>query len=205
MKWILNRTTRINSNAIFIAEKSLAKSQLRHENCCPFPEALCSIFFAGEQCDISPLPSFSLFSLEYFMAGYKDELWGLFLQHHCGALLTISPPGKCQWWDKKWVCWPLLFCFATSDTCLELCVKVETCSDSRLCVIHLCPGLSSHLIKPQLALGSDMPWLFFLTPPSQFHCATSPYCAILARNIRKNVSLRWKTKRERPRRWEFQG
>lgn len=113
-------------------------------------------FFAGEQCDISPLPSFSLFSLGYFIAGNKDEMWGLlglFLQHHCGALSTKSPPGKRQWWEEKWVCNPLLLCFSTSDTC----VKVKTCSDSRLCIIHLCPGLSSHLIKPQLASGSDMP------------------------------------------------
>lgn len=147
-------------------------------------------FFAGNPCDISPLPSFSLFSLRDFMAGYKDEMWGLFLLQHCGALLTTWPPGKCQWWVKIFVCLPLLFDFATSDTCLKLCVKVETCSDSRLCIIHLFSGLSSHLIKPQLASGSDMSWLSFFPPPSQFRCATSPYCAILARKSRKHLSLR---------------
>lgn len=131
---------------------------------------------AGEQNDISPLPSFSLFSLDFFMAGHKDEMWGLFLQHHCGALFTrpTPPPGKCQGWDKRWVCLPPLFRFATSDTCLKPCVKAETCGESQLYIIHLCPGLSPHLIKPQLASGSDMPWLFFPTPPSQFHRHASP-------------------------------
>lgn len=168
IKWILNWATL--SNVIFPVDMSLAKSQLRHESYCPFPEALCSIFFAGEQCDISPLPSFSPFSLEYFIAGYKDEMWGLlglFLQHHCGALSTKSPPGKRQWWDEKWACNPLLLCFSTSDTCLEPWVKVKTCSDSWLRMIHLCLGLNSHLIKPQLVSGSDMPklpWLSFFLP-----------------------------------------
>lgn len=77
------------------------------------------------------------------------------------------------------------FCFATFDMCLEPHVKVETCSDSQVCIIHLCPGLNSHLIKQQLASGSDIPRLSFFTLPSQFQSVTSPYCALLDRNIRK--------------------
>lgn len=115
--------------------------------CAPF-------FFVVEQCDISPMPSFSLFSLGYLIAGYKDEMWGLLrlIQHHCGALLTKSPPGERQGWDEKWVCNPVLLCFSTSDTCLEPRVKAKTCSDSRLRIIHLCSGLSSHLVKTTIGL-----------------------------------------------------
>lgn len=126
MKLFLNWTSLIISDVIFTAGMSLSSDT---RAVVPFPEALCSFFYAGEQCDISPLPSFSLFALFlFFIAGYKDEMWrllGLFLQHHCGALSTKSPR---QWWDKKWVCNPLLLCFSTSDTCLEPCVKVKTCS-----------------------------------------------------------------------------
>lgn len=53
--------------------------------------------------------------------------------------------------------------FSTSDTCLKPCVKAKTCNDSRLNIIHLCLGLSSYLIKPQLASVSDMPKLLWLS------------------------------------------
>lgn len=61
----------------------------RHQGCCPRPEALCRGIMWP-----CPLPFSSPFSLGWFMAGYKDEMWGPILRHHCGALLTASPLGN---------------------------------------------------------------------------------------------------------------
>lgn len=90
MKWILHWTTVINSNAIFAAEMSPAKSQLKHESCCPFPEALCSIFCRGNNVTF-PLCPFSPFSLGYFMVDYKDV----------GAVWTLS--SATLWWPLGYI------------------------------------------------------------------------------------------------------
>lgn len=147
--------------------------QQGHQSCCPHAEALGTMGIMW-QCPSSHfLPRFHW---AVFMVGYKDEMWGPTLQHQCGAPVN---------------------CFATgehaSDGTTRECVRPDfffnSCSGTlrlRHAEVCVCAASTCGLTPTAVWEKSNWPpgglcmsqFSFVFAPPSQFHHATWPYCAI---------------------------
>lgn len=103
-------------------------------------------------------------------------MWGPTLQHHCGAPSTALPPANMPMMGQQGSVFALtfFFFFPVWDVMAE-----AHRASLRLCLIHLWSDLNSCLGEQQLAPGLCMPqFTIVFAPPSQFHHATWPYCAI---------------------------